>query len=110
MKSISGYRKFDFWISKLIFGSITYQPHFFGYFKTPKNRTPEKNDCNYPKIGLIWIFHRVMCQKDADGMANRVDLNQSDLGLHCLLRAVCSKINLGKITACINLISKVSII
>ena len=34
--------------------------------------TPE-NCCSYPKIWTIWLCHRVMSQKDADGMANSVD-------------------------------------
>ena len=47
-----------------------------------------KNCCNYPKI---WLYHRVMSLKDADGMANSVDPDQtapqSDLGLHCSSRS-----------------------
>ena len=44
----------------------------------------------------MWFYHRVMCPKDADVMANRVDPDQtaeeqSDLGLHCLLISVCPK-------------------
>ena len=38
------------------------------------------------------LYHRVMSPKDADGMANSVDLEeQSDLGLHCLPRHICPK-------------------
>ena len=37
-------------------------------------------------------LHRVMRSKDADGMANSLDVDQqSDLGLHCLPRPVCPK-------------------
>ena len=34
-----------------------------------------------------------MHPKDADGLANSIDLDQeqSDLGLHCLPRPICSK-------------------
>ena len=47
------------------------------YSKTPKNSDTQKNYCNYPKIWLILIFHRVMCLNDADGMANSVDPDQT---------------------------------
>ena len=46
----------------------------------------------------MWLYYRVMHPKIADGMANKVDpdqtapLEQSDLGLHCLPRPVCPKI------------------
>ena len=39
----------------------------------------------------MWLYHRVMSPKDADKMANSVDPEQSDLGLHCLPRAICPK-------------------
>ena len=41
----------------------------------------------------MWLYHRVMSQNDADGMANSVDPDQeqSDLGLHCLPRHICPK-------------------
>ena len=36
---------------------------------------------------------RVLCQNDANGIANSEDLDQeqSDLGLHCLPRPICPK-------------------
>ena len=34
----------------------------------------------------MWFYHRVMSTKDADEMANSVNPEQSDLGLHCLPR------------------------
>ena len=58
------------------------------------SRTPE-NCCNYHKIGTVLFYYRVIGPKDADGMANNVDPDQtapreeqSDLGLHCLPRHV----------------------
>ena len=41
----------------------------------------------------MWFYHRILCPKDADRMANNVDPDQeqSDLGLHCLPRPVCPK-------------------
>ena len=56
------------------------------YCKTPKTSDTIENYCKDPKIWPIWIFHRVVCPKDADGNAN--DQEQSDLGLHCLFRPV----------------------
>ena len=57
-----------------------------------------KKYCKYPKILLTWIFHRVMHPKDADGMANSVDTDeteQSDLRLSALFAQTCLSENLG---------------
>ena len=43
----------------------------------------------------MWLFHSVMSPKDASGMANSVELDQTvppNLGLHCLLGPICSKL------------------
>ena len=64
------------------------------YRKNPKIWDTRKICYNHPKILTKWLFHRVMCPKDADVMANSVDPDQtaqSDLGLHCLPRPVCPK-------------------
>ena len=46
----------------------------------------------FSKILTIWSYSRRMSFKDADGIANSEDLQeQSDLGLHCLLRPACPK-------------------
>ena len=41
----------------------------------------------------MWLYNGVMSPNDADEMANSVDPDQeqSDLGLHCLLRSICPK-------------------
>ena len=39
----------------------------------------------------MWLYRRVLSPKDADRMANSVDPEQSDLGLHCLPRHICPK-------------------
>ena len=49
-----------------------------------------KNCCNYPKIWIMCLYHRVMSQKDADRMANFVDPDQT-APLHCLPRPICPK-------------------
>ena len=36
----------------------------------------------------MWLYHRVVSPNDADGMANSVDPDQTDLGLHCLPRHI----------------------
>ena len=38
----------------------------------------------------MWLY-KVTSPKDEDGIANNVDPEQSDLGLHCLPRAICPK-------------------
>ena len=49
------------------------------------------------KVEQGGFFLRVMCPKDAEGIANSVDSDktdpqeQSDLGMHCLLRPICPK-------------------
>ena len=47
------------------------------YRKNSKHSDTRNNYCNYPKIWLIWIFHRVMRPKDADRIANSVDPDQT---------------------------------
>ena len=61
------------------------------YRKFPKYFDTQKICCNHSKIWTMWLYHRVMSPNDADGMANSVDPDQTDLGLHCLLRPVCPK-------------------
>ena len=60
----------------------------FNYRKTYKNSDTWKNCCNYPKIWLMLIFHRVMHPKETDGMANGV---VPDQGLQCLPWAISLK-------------------
>ena len=47
------------------------------FYRKTKTLDTWKNDCNYSKIWLIWIFHRVMCINDVDGMANSVNPDQT---------------------------------
>ena len=61
------------------------------YRKFPKYSDTQNICCNHSKIWTMWLYHRVMSQNDADGMANSVDPEQSDLGLHCLPRHICPK-------------------
>ena len=60
---------------------------------TVKIRTSEKIAVITLKFAQCGVAIRVICPKDADGMANSVDPDQEqfDLGLHCLLTPVCLK-------------------
>ena len=58
-----------------VFRSILLTPT--KYCKIQKNLDTRKNYCNYPKIFLKRIFHRVMCLNNADGMANRAETDQT---------------------------------
>ena len=67
------------------------------YRKVPKFSDSRKLYCNLPKIQTktpsLWVFRH----KDANGIANSEDPDQtapkeqSDLGLHCLPRPICPK-------------------
>ena len=53
------------------------------------------NYCKCLQNGTVWCYNAVMHPEDIDGMANSVDPDQtapeeqSDQGLHCLLRPIC---------------------
>ena len=57
------------------------------HYKNPKNSDTRKIYVNHPKIWTVRLYRKLMCSKDADGMANIVDPDQSDLGLHSLPRS-----------------------
>ena len=45
---------------------------YFSHCKNPKNSGTRKICCNHSKICISWLYHR-----DADGMANSVDNDQT---------------------------------
>ena len=47
------------------------------YRKIPKNLDTGKHCCNHPKVWTKWLYYRVMCPNDADGIANSVDPDQT---------------------------------
>ena len=47
------------------------------YCNNPKNSDTQKICCNHPKIWIRWIYRRVMHPKDAEGIANCVDPDQT---------------------------------
>ena len=47
------------------------------YCKNSKNSDTENNYHNLPKLGTVWFYKAVMHPKDADGMANSVDPDQT---------------------------------
>ena len=67
------------------------------YRKAPKFSDTKFFCCNLPKFQTKRQNLRVFCQKDANGIANREDPDQtapkeqSDLGLRCLPRPLCPK-------------------
>ena len=57
-----------------------------------KIQTLEKITVLVLKFKQVWFYHRVMCPKDADGMTNSVDPDQTaPSGGDCLPRNVCVK-------------------
>ena len=64
--------------------------------KTIENNQTSKTVqcCNYPRICTMWFYHKVMCPKDADRMANSLDPVQtsSDLGLLSLHIPFCQNL------------------
>ena len=67
------------------------------YRKVPKFLDARKLCCNLPKIKKMEPNLRVFRQKDANGIANSEDTDQTaplgavNLGLHCLPRPICPK-------------------
>ena len=61
------------------------------YRKVSKFSEARKLYGNLPKIQTKRPNLRVFLQKDANGIANSEDPEESDLGLHCLPRHVCPK-------------------
>ena len=59
--------------------------HKSKYRKFPKYSDTQNICCNYSKIWTMWLYHRVMCPNNADGMANSVDPDQT-----CSLIWVCT--------------------
>ena len=51
--------------------------HFFRYCKNPKISDTWGSSCNHPKILTKCLYNGVMHPKDADGIANSVDPDQT---------------------------------
>ena len=47
------------------------------YRKFPKYSDTPKNCCNHPKSWTRWLYFRVTLPKDAEGIANSVDPDQT---------------------------------
>ena len=47
-----------------------YSKRWIIYRKFPKYSETQKNCCSYSKIWTVWLFHRVMSQNDAEGIAS----------------------------------------
>ena len=61
------------------------------YHKVPKIKDVKKLCSNLSKIQTKRPNLMDLPQKDANGIANSEDPEQSDLGLHCLPRPICPK-------------------
>ena len=71
------------------FHFIHYSHYYSLYRKFPKY-SDTRNICdNHPKVWTSWLHCRVMCPKDADGMANSEDPDQT-AGLGAVRGAVWS--------------------
>ena len=46
-------------------------------FQNPENLDTRKKCCKYPEIGRVSFYYRVMGLKDADGIANSVNPDQT---------------------------------
>ena len=51
--------------------------YIWKYSKVPKFLDTRKLCCNHPKIQTKKFFHRKICPKGADGVANSVDPDQT---------------------------------
>ena len=76
----------------------------FTYRKNSKNWDTLNYYRDCPTNGIVGFYSAILCSKDADTITNRVDTEeQSDLGLHCLLRPICPNIsNYYGTTLCIS--------
>ena len=59
--------------------------------KSPKISDAQNVYCNLSKIETKRPNFRIFRQKDANGIANSEDPDQSDQGLHSLPRLICLK-------------------
>ena len=66
--------------AQLILFALHIYPPGLVYRKFPKISDTQKICSNHSKIWTMWLYRRVMCPNDADGMANSVDPDQTALG------------------------------
>ena len=69
------------------------------YRKNSKNWDTLNHHRDCPTNGIVAFYSAILRSKDSDRITNRVALirllleEQSDLGLHCLLRPICPNIS-----------------
>ena len=69
---------------------------FDPYRKNSKNWDTLNYHRDCPTNGIVAFYSAILRSKDSDRITNRVDTDQteqSDLGLHCLLRPICPNIS-----------------
>ena len=67
-----------------IFKMMLFEQPIIRYRKILKYSDTRKICCNPPKVQTKWLYHRVMCPKDADGTANIVDPGSTQFDQTCL--------------------------
>ena len=71
------------------------------YRKFPKYSDTQSICCYHSKIWTMWLYHREMSPKDAEGMANSVDPDQTaplaDWSGSALFAQTCLSENLGSL-------------
>ena len=63
------------------------------YRKNSKNSDTLNYHRDCPTNGIVAFYSAILRSKDSDRITNRVDTDQTDLGLHCLLRPICPNIS-----------------
>ena len=63
------------------------------YRKNSKNWDTLNYHRDCPTNGIVAFYSAILRSKDSDRITNRVAEEQSDLGLHCLLRPICPNIS-----------------
>ena len=81
------YRNWKPWVETFLFSLNSEHNHLHKvemymqilkiYRKFPKDLDIPKICCSHSKIWTMWLYHRVMSQNNADGMANSVDPDQT---------------------------------
>ena len=82
----------------LFSSSLSLEDSVYIYRKNSKNWDTLNYHRDCPTNGIVAFYSAILRSKDSDRITNRVDTDQtaeeqSDLGLHCLLRPICPNIS-----------------
>ena len=85
-----------FWIS--LIQKVASKKHIdVNYRKFPKYSDTQNICCNHSQSWTMWLYHRVMSPKDAEGMANSVDPLGAVWSEFALFAQTCLSENLGSL-------------